>query len=517
MSSWDRPVTLIVMDGFGLRDERHGNAIAAADTPHLDELMADYPTVRLPADGEHVGLLPGTLGGSEVGHMQIGAGRLVPQMAAIISNAIDSGDFFDNDTLLDALDHAATHDGRLHVIGLCSDKGVHSHIDHLYGVLRLAARNDFDRICIHMILDGRDTAPQVAERYIREVQEKLETLPGKICTVSGRYYAMDRDERWDRTRRVYDAIIRGNGRTAATPLTALEQAYDRDETDEFVSPTLVQDCQIQDGDAVFIFNFRADRCRQLTRAFLDDDFDPFETEDIENLFVSSMTRYSNDFDNPVAFETDNVEHTLGEVLGDRGMRQYRIAESEKKAHVTYFFSGRNEHPFTGEDRRIYPSPEADLYDKTPEMRAEAITDLGCTAMERGEHDLILVNLSNCDMVGHTGDFEATIEAVETVDRCVGRMVDAAGENGYTVLVTADHGNADEMKDEEDEPLTAHSHSPVPFIAVMEQEIEFHDDPQLYRIAPAILELNGEDLPDAYSEPLFSIGEKEEKREGTSPR
>ncbi|MDY6770559.1 MAG: 2,3-bisphosphoglycerate-independent phosphoglycerate mutase [Candidatus Nanohaloarchaea archaeon] len=495
---------LVVMDGFGLREEEYGNAIVQADTPTLDRLMDEYPTARLPAHGEHVGLLEGGLGGSEVGHMQLGAGRLVPQMPKLIHESIEDGSFFEKKALNDAIDHAKANDGTLHVMGLCSDKAIHAHIAHLFAVLELADRKGFDSVCIHCFLDGRDTEPKVAKKYVRQLQDKLDKLPGTIATVSGRYYAMDRDRRWDRTEQVYDAIVRGEGLEADSAIAAIEEAYQRDETDEFVQPTVVQDCPVKDGDAVFIFNFRADRCIQMTKTFQDEDFDEFDVEAFDDLFFASMTRYSNEFDNPVAFQKETVSDTLGEVLGGNDLQQYRIAESEKKAHVTYFFSGRREEPFRGESRKIFPSPKVDVYDKTPEMRAEAITEKAVDVMEDGSHEFVLVNLSNCDMVGHTGDFAATVEAVEFVDSCVDELVDAAEENDYTAVITADHGNADEMKDEDGDPLTAHSMNPVPLI-VVDEDASFSDSAALYNVAPAVLEEILDVKPaDVMDQPAFTL-------------
>ncbi len=499
--SWEHPVLLVVMDGFGLREEEHGNAIKKADTPNIESLLENFPSTRLPAAGEHVGLLEGGLGGSEVGHMQIGAGRKIKEMPKIIAESIDSGDFFDKPALNDAITHVEENDGRLHIMGMCSDKAIHSHINHLYAVLELASRRDFDDVCIHMFLDGRDTEPQVAKRYIRELKKKLERLPGTICTLSGRYYAMDRDERWGRTEKAYDAIVRGEGLTADSPEDAVDAAYERGETDEFVQPTVIQDCPVKEGDSVFVFNFRADRCRQITQAFIEEGFDRFDVKGLDDLYFASMTRYRQDFDNPVAFEKDVVENTLGQVVSDAGLRQYRIAESEKQAHVTYFFSGRREEPFAGEDRKIFPSPQVDVYDKTPEMRAEAVKEKAVAVMQNGDHDFVLVNFSNCDMVGHTGDFEAAVEATEVVDECIGELFQHCRDSEYVLMVTADHGNADEMKDEENQPLTAHSFNEVPFILAEDQDIEFHDNPELWRIAPAILAMNGEQS-DVMAEPLF---------------
>lgn len=498
---WDQPVLVVVMDGFGIREEEEGNAIAAADTPVLDRSFEQYPWTTVPACGEDVGLLDDGLGGSEVGHMQLGAGRKVPMTPKRITDTIRDGSFYDNDTLHQAIDHARDNDGRLHIMGLCSDKGIHALIEHCYAVLELCDREGFDSVVVHMFLDGRDTEPAVAQRYIDALEEEFEDRPGSVATVSGRYYAMDRDQNWERTKQAYDALVRGEGLEAGSPSEALQQAYDRDETDEFVQPTVIDDRGIEDGDSVFLFNFRADRCRQLAASFVEDTFDGFEREEFDDVLFTSMTQYRKDLDNPVAFEKLIVEDGLGQALADHDLAQYRIAESEKFAHVTYFFSGRREDPFEGESRKIFDSPDVDVYSKTPEMRAGSITDHAIDVMDDGDTEFVFVNLSNCDMVGHTGDFDATVEAVEHVDAAVGRLQDAAEDNGYTMFLTADHGNADEMGTPDD-PRTAHSTNPVPFMVCEDRDMDFHEDPQLWRIAAAVFEENEESCPDCWADPII---------------
>lgn len=499
--SWNRPVVLAVLDGWGLREEESGNAIKEAETPNMDHLLEEFPNTSMWAHGEHVGLLKNGLGGSEVGHMHIGAGRLVPQMPKVITESIEDGSFFEKDTLIEAVRHAKSNGGKLHVMGLCSDKGIHSLIQHLYGVLELADRKDFEDVVVHMFLDGRDTEPKVAKRYVKELEEKMEEFTGKVATVSGRYYAMDRDRRWDRTKKAYDAIVRGEGISAGSALEAVDEAYERGESDEFVKPTVVDRGEVEDGDSVFIFNFRADRCIQMTRALTDPEFDSFETRYFDELYFASMTMYSDEFDNPVAFKKDCVDRTLGEVIAENGVKQYRIAESEKLAHVTYFFSGRREEPFEGEDRKIFPSPKVDVYDKTPEMRAEAIKNKALEVMEECNHGFVFLNFSNCDMVGHTGKYDAAVKAAEKVDECVGELFEYCKGSEYTLMITADHGNAEEMKDEKGDSLTAHSKNKVPFIFCGKEELEWHENPELYRIAPAVLKMNGI-KEDKMSEPLF---------------
>ncbi len=502
MPCLNRPVLLVVMDGFGLREGKKGNAIAQADTKFLDRLIEEYPSVEIPAHGEHVGLPEGGLGGSEVGHMQIGAGRNIPMTPKKILDSIEEGRFHEKEAVVDAVNHALENDGKLHVMGLCSDKNIHSNIEHLYPVLEVAEERGLEEVCIHAFLDGRDTKPKEAKKYIEQLQERLEELPGEICTVSGRYYAMDRDGRWKRTKKAYQAIVEGEGLKSGSALEAIEESYGREETDEFVKPTVIEENTIEDSDSVFFFNFRADRARQLTRCFIDRDFDRFNTRDFSDLYFASMTQYSNEFDNPVAFRKEVVEDSLGEILRNRGLKQYRIAESEKEAHVTYFFSGRREDPFEGEKRKIFPSPKVEVYSKTPEMRAEAITEKALEVMEKGEHDFVLVNLSNCDMVGHTGDFGAAVEAVEKVDECVEKMHSQCRDSKYVMMLTSDHGNAEEMKDEKDGKLTSHTYSKVPFILAEDMDVEFTIKPELSKIAPAILELNGEDKPSSWGKLLF---------------
>ncbi len=500
---WRNPVILVVLDGYGFNEDTEGNAIYEAETPNMDFLLRNYPSTSVPAHGQHVGLLPGGLGGSEVGHMHIGAGRPVPQMPKVITKSIENGEFFDKKTIRDAIDHADSNDGKLHLMGLCSDKGVHSLIQHLYAVLEYADREGFEDVVVHMFLDGRDTDPKVALEFVDELEDKIEKFTGNIATVSGRYYAMDRDRRWDRTKKAYDAIVRGEGLKADSAREAVEEAYKRGETDEFVKPTVIEEEKIESGDSLFIFNFRADRCIQMTRAFIEDDFDKFKTKGLDNLFFSSMTKYSEDFKNPVVFNKDIVRNTIGEILEKHGLKHYRIAETEKLAHVTYFFSGRREKPFKGEERKIFPSPKVDVYDKTPEMRAEAIKDKAIDVMEEDEHDFIFVNFSNCDMVGHTGVFDAAVKATEKVDKCIGEIHEYCKNSEYVLMITADHGNAEEMKDDKGDTLTAHSKNHVPFILCENWDINFDEEPELYKIAPAVLRINGVSS-EIMSDPIFRI-------------
>ncbi|MDY6789289.1 MAG: 2,3-bisphosphoglycerate-independent phosphoglycerate mutase [Candidatus Nanohaloarchaea archaeon] len=504
MTKWQKPVLLVVMDGFGIREEDQGNAIAQADTSCIDRLLQEYPSTEIPADGKHVGLPDNGLGGSEVGHMQIGAGRNVAMTPKRISNSIESGEFIEKDALVEAVEQAKENGGTLHVMGLCSDKSIHSNIEHLYPALKLAKMRGLEQVCIHAFLDGRDTEPKEAKKYISQLQNRLKDLPGEICTVSGRYYSMDRDGRWERTEKAYRAIVHGEGRAADGALEAVESAYERGETDEFVEPTVIENCGVDEGDSVFFFNFRADRARQITRAFVQNGFDKFPTKDFQNLYFVSMRRYSDEFENPVLFRKQILEDTLGQVLADRGLKQFRIAESEKRAHVTYFFSGRREKPFNGEERKIFQSPKVDVYSKTPEMRAEAIKEKALEVMKHGEHDFILVNFSNCDMVGHTGDLEATIDAVEEVDSCIEELFEFCKNSKYVLMVTADHGNAEEMVDKEGNILTAHTYNKVPFILAEEINVNFNDDPELSKIAPAVMSLNDEKIPEKFGGGLFEL-------------
>lgn len=494
-------VILIVLDGFGIAENPSFSAITNAKTPFIDELFKDYPWTTLKASSEEVGLPEGQMGNSEVGHMNIGAGRVVYQDITRINLAIRYGETFKNPTLLGAVEHAKKKSSLLHLIGLFSDGGVHSHLSHLYALLELAMRNGLQSVYVHALTDGRDTPPERGARYMREFLEKsAEFGVGKIATIMGRYYGMDRDNRWDRTEKAYRAMTEGAGNPSDDPVAAIEASYKERVTDEFIRPIVIQSngapvARIQDGDAVIFFNFRADRTRQLTRALIMDDFSHFPRRKPDIHFVS-MTHYHNDFHVPIAFPPSFLTHTLGEIVSSFGWKQLRIAETEKYAHVTFFFGGGNETPFPGEDRDLIPSPRGvPTYDLKPEMSAREVTDRVVEEIKSGKYEFIVLNYANADMVGHSGVMEATVRAVEVLDECLRRVVSGAKREGYVPIITADHGNADKMVDDDGGPHTAHTTNLVPFILVKDDfKGELKSDGRLAEIAPTILDLMGVEAP-----------------------
>ncbi len=495
-----RPVVLIIRDGWGEESHKDGNAVAAARTTVHDRLFAEYPWTLIGAAGEAVGLPPGQMGNSEVGHLNIGAGRIVYQDLTRISKAIEDGSFFDNEVLLGAVEHAKSNNSALHLMGLVSDGGVHSQDTHIYGLLELAARNGLDRVFVHALMDGRDTTPTGGAEYIRQLQSRArETGAGRIATVCGRYWAMDRDNRWDRVEKAYRAFTAGEGRKATDPAALLEQCYGTDETDEFIKPTVIVDDGgapvrlVRGEDSFIFFNFRGDRARQITRAFVDEDFPHFERPDGLFPHYVCMTEYDATIPAPVAFPPVQLVNILGDVLSREGLRQLRIAETEKYAHVTFFFNGGEETPFKGEDRCLIPSPKVATYDLKPAMSAYEVTEELEKRLASGAYDLVILNYANGDMVGHTGIFEAAVRAVEAVDECVGRIIEATKKAGGVVMVTADHGNAEKMVDfETGEEFTAHSTNRVHFILVDDsrRDAKLRDDGILADIAPTILQIMG---------------------------
>lgn len=500
-----RPLTLIILDGWGCSEEITSNAIHAARTPVWDELWNNYPHTAIRASGAEVGLPNEQMGNSEVGHLNLGAGRVIYQEYTRISQAIRTGSFFTNHTLTEAVDKAAKIDKAVHILGLLSPSGVHSHEKHIHTMAELAVRRHCNRVYLHAFLDGRDTAPKSAHRSIQAMQAKFSEL-GKGCFASliGRYYAMDRDHRWPRIQAAYDLIATGQANYEAEgPQQALAMAYDRGETDEFVQATRIVPAggapiRIEDGDVIVFMNFRSDRARQITRAFIEPTFNGFERSYWPKLaqFVS-LTEYSKDFDIPVAFPSEKPNNTLGQVLADRGLRQLRIAETEKYAHVTFFFDGGREHPFEGEDRVLIPSPQVATYDQKPEMSAVEITDRLTAAIESDKYDVIICNFANPDMVGHTGDFKATVKAVEVIDQCLGRIWAALNTSGGELIITADHGNAEKMYDAQSEqPHTAHTSNAVPFIFVSRRSGSAiaSANGSLADIAPTMLHLMGIEPP-----------------------
>ena len=501
MSNSPRPCILIILDGWGINPKIEGNAVAAARTPVLDRLAADYPATQLVTCGPDVGLPDGIMGNSEVGHLNIGAGRIVYQDLLRIDRAIADGTFFQNPELNRVMAAVRASGGRLHLFGLVSDGGVHSQLTHLLALLDMAREKGIAETLVQAITDGRDTAPDSGAGFLAKVQAHMvRNAYGRIASVCGRYYAMDRDKRWERTARAWDLYARGKGRRSADPVAAVREAYAAGETDEFIQPVAVCDpdgqppVKVGDGDGVIFFNFRADRVRQLTRAFTVAEFDEFPRDPRPRLagFVT-MTSYDESFTVPVAFGPVHLEKILGEVVSARGLRQLRIAETEKYAHVTYFFNGGEETPFAGEDRCLIPSPrDVPTYDYKPEMSAAAVTDEVLGRIDTERYDLIVLNFANMDMVGHTGVMAATVRACETVDRSVGRIVDKLKEKGGAALITADHGNAEKLLDENGHVHTAHTLNPVRLILVDERQKSARLRPagRLADIAPTLLDLMG---------------------------
>ena len=490
-----RPVVLIVMDGWGVAPPGPGNAISLAATPVFDRLQADYPHATLAACGEAVGLPPGQMGNSEVGHLNIGAGRVVYQDLTRITKAIDDGSFFENQVLKHAFAKAVGRRSTVHLMGLVSDGGVHSDLPHLKACLEMACREGADDVVVHAFLDGRDTLPRSALGYLAEIERSMGALGvGRYGVISGRFYAMDRDNRWDRVKMAYDALVYAEGLEALSAASAVTAAYERGENDEFVRPTIVEgdrSSRIKDGDVCIFFNFRPDRARQLTRAFFERSFECFDRGDHPpQVDFVTMTQYKKEFPLPVVFAQDRPQHVLAEVLAEHGLRQLHIAETEKYAHVTFFFNGGVEQEYSGEVRVLMPSPrDVPTYDHKPEMSAVAVTDELLRQIGAGEFDFVVANFANADMVGHTGIVPAAISAIETVDACLGRIVTAVDALGGVCLITADHGNADVMREPDGGVNTAHSTNEVPLI-VTAAGSELREDGILADLAPTILSLLG---------------------------
>jgi 2,3-bisphosphoglycerate-independent phosphoglycerate mutase len=469
------PVLLVILDGFGINPRKEGNAVAGASTPNLDALLKNYPNSRLSMSGADVGLPDGQMGNSEVGHMILGAGRIVYQDLTLIHKDIDEGTFYSNAVLLDALRKSKAKSNRLHLLGLLGDGGVHSHQRHLEAIIEMARREQVGAIYLHLFSDGRDTPPNSAEQFVLDLDEKLKALPNvKIATVTGRYYAMDRDKRWDRVETAYLCLTEGFGNKAPSALEAIRQSYKEKITDEFVLPTAiagVADGLIRDGDSVIFFNFRADRARELTRALAEEDFKEFPRKRrIELATYTTMTQYDETFKVPVAYAPREIRRILGEVTSQANVRQLRIAETEKYAHVTYFFNGGEEKKFPGEERILIPSPrDVATYDLKPEMSAREVTEALVKYVREQDVGLVIANYANADMVGHTGNFEASVRAVEVIDECLGRVVDAATSQQGRVVITADHGNIEQLIDyDTGMPHTAHTTNLVPVILVDEE-------------------------------------------------
>ena len=499
----DKFTALIIMDGFGFREEVSGNAIKLQGTPNLDALLAKYPNTRIGASGLSVGLPDGQMGNSEVGHLNIGAGRIVYQELTRITKSITDGDFFENPVLKAAMDNAREKGTALHLLGLLSDGGVHSHNEHLYALVEMAKKNGLDKVYVHCFMDGRDVAPISGKGFIEELEAKLKEIgTGRIASVCGRYYSMDRDNRWERVEQAYRAMVKGEGRQLQPDCIAqaIQDSYDKEEFDEFIVPTVVMDgdkpaATIGNGDSVIFFNFRPDRAREITRALTQKDFDGFDHEELDLHYVC-MTQYDKTFQGVnIAFAPQTLNNTLGEYLAKCSKKQFRIAETEKYAHVTFFFNGGVEQPNDGEDRYLIPSPKVATYDLQPEMSAYEVTEKACELVRSREYDVMILNFANSDMVGHTGVLDAAKAAVRTVDECVGKVVAAIEEIGGQAIITADHGNSELMVDEETGvPFTAHTTNPVPFVLVGAGKRKLREDGILADIAPTLLEMMGLEQP-----------------------
>ena len=498
-----RPTVLMILDGYGLNNNQKGNAVAEAKTPVVDKLMAEYPFVKGYASGLAVGLPDGQMGNSEVGHLNMGAGRIVYQELTKITKSIQDGDFFENKALLAACENVKKNDSALHLMGLVSDGGVHSHIEHIFGLLELAKRQGLKKVYVHCFLDGRDTPPASGKEYVEQLEAKMKEIGvGEIASVMGRYYAMDRDNRWDRVERAYNAITKGLGVSAESGVAAVQNSYNNGKNDEFVEPAVVMEngkpvATVQDGDSVIFFNFRPDRAREITRAFCCDDFDGFAREKrIQTTYVC-FTDYDETIPNKeVAFHKVAITNTFGEFLAAHGLKQARIAETEKYAHVTFFFNGGVEEPNEGEDRILVKSPKVATYDLKPEMSAPEVCEKLVGAIKSQKYDVIIINFANPDMVGHTGVQKAAIQAIEVVDGCVGKAVDAIKEVNGQLFICADHGNAEQLIDyETGAPFTAHTTNPVPFILVnADPSYTLREGGCLADIAPTLIELMGMEQP-----------------------
>jgi 2,3-bisphosphoglycerate-independent phosphoglycerate mutase len=504
MSSTVKPVVLMILDGWGYSVETDGNALAAAQLPNYRSFRANYPNTLLKASGEAVGLPRGQMGNSEVGHLNMGAGRVVYQELTRISKSIENGDFFSNPVLVQTMESTKQSGKALHLMGLLSDGGVHSLDEHLYALLKLAKDHGLQKVYIHCFLDGRDVLPNSGQHFVAQLEGKCRELGvGKIASISGRYYALDRDNRWERLKKAYDALVLGKGEMAATAPAAVQQSYEKGALDEFVLPTVLLDGPeptglIEDGDSVLFFNFRSDRAREITRAFVDENFSGFEREKHPKVNFVCMTQYDATIAAPVAFTPQNLTNTLGEVLSDNGKKQLRIAETEKYAHVTFFFNGGVEEPNPGEERVLIPSPKVATYNLKPEMSAYEVTETVLEKISSDQFDVIILNFANPDMVGHTGVLEATVKAVETIDICLGKIVPAVLSKGGAALLTADHGNAECKIDVETGAcLTAHTNNLVPLILVGEdyKGKSLRSGGSLPDVAPTLLQILGVEQPD----------------------
>ena len=497
----DKKVTmLMILDGYGINEREEGNAVKLANTPILDNLMKQNPTTKISASGLDVGLPDGQMGNSEVGHTNIGAGRIVYQELTRITKSIEDGDFFSIPELLGAIENCKKNNSKLHVMGLLSDGGVHSHIRHLYAILELAKRKDFEDVYVHCFLDGRDTPPASAEGYLAQLERKMEEKGvGKIASICGRFYAMDRDKRWERVEKAYNALVNGEGEKDTSAISAIEKSYQKEVFDEFVLPTVICNsndeplAKISKNDSIIFFNFRPDRAREITRSLVDKEFDGFERSYFP-LYYVCFTNYDATIENVhIAFKKEEIKNTFGEILGKEGLTQLRIAETEKYAHVTFFFNGGEEKKYPGEDRILVPSPKVETYDLKPEMSAIEVTDKVVEAINSKKYDAIILNYANPDMVGHTGSLEATIKALETLDECVGRVVEAIENTEGVLIITADHGNSEQMIDyTTGEPHTAHTTNLVPLVLIG-KEAKLRTG-KLADLTPTMLDIMGIEKP-----------------------
>ncbi|EIT87044.1 phosphoglyceromutase [Fictibacillus macauensis ZFHKF-1] len=498
----NKPVALIILDGFGCREEDKGNAVSHAKKPNFDRYWETYPHQHLTACGEAVGLPAGQMGNSEVGHLNIGAGRIVYQSLTRVNVSIKEGEFYENPTFLKAMDLVKKNDKALHIFGLLSDGGIHSHIDHILALLETAKQQGVEKVYLHGFLDGRDVPPKSAEKYIKQAQAKMDELElGEIATLSGRYYSMDRDKRWDRVEKSYRAMVYGEGPDYTNPLDVVKDSYSKEIYDEFVLPSVIKRedgspvATVQDGDAVIFCNFRPDRAIQISQVFTNEDFRGFDRGEKfpKDIHFVCLTHFSETVEGDVAFQPTNLDNTLGEVLSQQNYRQLRIAETEKYPHVTFFFSGGREAEFAGEKRILIDSPKVATYDLKPEMSAYEVTDALLQEIEADAQDAIILNFANPDMVGHSGMLEPTVKAIEAVDECLGKVVDAILAKDGVAIITADHGNADEVITLEGEPMTAHTTNPVPII-VTKNGVELRDGGILADLAPTFLDLLGGQQP-----------------------
>ncbi|NJM97370.1 MAG: 2,3-bisphosphoglycerate-independent phosphoglycerate mutase [Phormidesmis sp. RL_2_1] len=520
------PMVLVILDGWGCREDNHGNAVNQANTPVMDSLWAAYPSTTINTSGKDVGLPNGQMGNSEVGHLNIGAGRVVPQELVRISDAVENKTIQENPALLEVCQKVRYAGSKLHLVGLCSEGGVHSHLSHLFGLLEMAKAQDLSEVCIHVITDGRDTKPTDGILAVQKLQDAIEAMGiGKLVTLSGRYYAMDRDNRWDRIEKVYRVMTEDGPGMGHSAVEAIQASYDVGLNDEFIDPIRLAPGAVSANDGVIFFNFRPDRARQLTQAFVKRDFTGFKRDPILPLTFVTMTQYDPSLPVGVAFTAQSLDNILGEVISKQGLKQFRTAETEKYAHVTYFFNGGLEEPFAGEDRELVPSPMVATYDKDPEMSARKVTNAAIGALNKREYSLIVMNYANPDMVGHTGKMEPTVRALEEVDKEVGRLLEAIARVGGTALIIADHGNAEYMHDQQGRPWTAHTTNPVPFILVEGEglkipghgcEVQLREGGCLADVAPTILQILRIPIPDEMTGQSMIIQESAEYKPNRTP-